>query len=170
MSALDDAPHVHADDRATARAWLETSETMKAAVRRRYGPPDVVEVRDVERPIPAGDDVLVRVQAASVNRADLDLIYPKPGFARLFLGLRAPRVHRLGCDVAGVVEAVGPGVTRFQPGDLVYGDMYAFGLGSFAEYTCAPERAFLRIPKAMTVEDAANFFKPVPALARSVRK
>lgn len=129
---------------------------MKAAVRERYGSPDVVELRDIDRPVPTGDQLLVRVRAASVNRADLDLIYPKPGFVRLFMGLRAPRAHRLGCDVAGIVEAVGPDVTRFQPGDEVFGDMYGFGLGSFAEYLCAPERAFLPVPTGMTLEDAAT--------------
>jgi NADPH:quinone reductase-like Zn-dependent oxidoreductase len=125
-------------------------------MRDRYGAPAaVVAVREVERPTPAGDQVLVRVQAASVNRADLDLIYPKPGFSRLFLGIRSPRVRRIGCDVAGVVEAVGPDVTRFRPGDRVFADLYAFGLGGFAEYVCASERAFLVVPDTMSTEHAA---------------
>ena len=90
---------------------------MKAAIRRRYGPPgDVVELADVERPTPGDDEVLVKVRAASVNRADLDGIQPRPRFVRLFIGVRAPRDPRLGLDVAGVVEAVGSGVTRFKPG------------------------------------------------------
>jgi NADPH:quinone reductase-like Zn-dependent oxidoreductase len=129
---------------------------MRAAVRARYGSPDVVEVRAIERPTPVADQVLVRVQAASVNRADLDLIRPDPGFARLFLGLRAPRFHGLGCDLAGVIEAVGPDATRFKVGDRVFGDMYPFGLGSFAEWKVAPERAFLPIPDSMSFDDAAT--------------
>ena len=129
---------------------------MKAAVRDRYGPPEVVAVRDVDRPVPKDDQVLVRMQAASVNRADLDLIYPKPGFARLFLGMRAPRDQRLGCDVAGIVEAVGPRATRFRQGDAVFADLYPFGLGAFAEFACAPEKAFLSIPLGITPEDAAT--------------
>ncbi|TMG23452.1 MAG: NAD(P)-dependent alcohol dehydrogenase [Chloroflexi bacterium] len=129
---------------------------MKAAVRERYGPPDVVEVREVDRPDPSGDQVLVRVRAASVNRADLDGLGPRPGFTRLFLGLRAPRNHRIGIDVAGVVEAVGPAATRFQPGDEVFADLFAFGQGAFAEYVCASEKAFERIPPGMTFEDAAT--------------
>lgn len=129
---------------------------MKAAARDRYGPPDVVEVRDLDRPVPKDDQVLVRMQAASVNRADLDLIYPKPGFARLFLGMRAPRDQRLGCDVAGIVEAVGPRATRFRQGDAVFADLYPFGLGAFAEFACAPEKAFLSIPLGITPEDAAT--------------
>jgi NADPH:quinone reductase-like Zn-dependent oxidoreductase len=130
--------------------------TMRAAIRERYGSPDAVELREVARPTPIGDQVLVRVAAASVNRADLDLIKPEPGFTRLFLGIRAPRDHGIGCDVAGTVEAVGPKVTAFKVGDRVFGDMYPFGLGSFAEYKVAPERAFLRVPDTMSFDDAAT--------------
>ena len=74
----------------------------------------------------------------------------------MFLGLRGPRNHRLGIDVAGVVEAVGPDVKRFKPGDAVFADLYPFGSGSFAEYACAPERAFLPIPAGMSFETAAT--------------
>lgn len=129
---------------------------MKAAVRDRYGPPSVVELREVDRPFPAGDQVLVRVRAASVNRADLDFLYPRPSFARLFIGLRSPKNPRLGCDVAGVVESVGPTATRFQPGDEVFGDLYEFGQGSFAEYVCAAERAFEPMPSGMSFDEAAT--------------
>jgi NADPH:quinone reductase-like Zn-dependent oxidoreductase len=129
---------------------------MKAATRERYGSVDVVEVREIEQPSPVEDQVLVRVRAASVNRADLDGLKPRPQFIRLFMGIRAPRQHRLGADVAGEVEVVGPGVTRFKPGDRVFADMFSFGAGSFAEYVCAPERAFLPIPSGLTFEDAAT--------------
>jgi NADPH:quinone reductase-like Zn-dependent oxidoreductase len=129
---------------------------MKAAVRDRYGPPDVVRIEEVEKPVPSGDQVLVRVQAASVNRGDLDGLVPKPSFARLFMGLRAPRDRSVGLDVAGVVESVGPDVTRFKVGDRVFGDMFLFGTGAFAEYVCAPEKAFQAIPTGMTFEDAAT--------------
>ena len=131
-------------------------DRMRAAIRDRYGTPDVVEVREIDLPEPTGDEVLVRVEVASINRADLDLIRPKPGFTRLFLGLRRPKERKVGLDVAGVVEAVGPEVTRFRPGDRVFGDMYGFGLGAFAEAKLAPERAFLAIPDAMSSEDAAT--------------
>jgi NADPH:quinone reductase-like Zn-dependent oxidoreductase len=129
---------------------------MKAATRERYGSVDVVEVREIEQPSPVEDQVLVRVRAASVNRADLDGLKPRPQFIRLFMGIRVPRQHRLGADVAGEVEVVGPGVTRFKPGDRVFADMFSFGAGSFAEYVCAPERAFLPIPSGLTFEDAAT--------------
>jgi NADPH:quinone reductase-like Zn-dependent oxidoreductase len=129
---------------------------MKAAIRERYGTPDVVRVIDVDRPVPAPDQVLVRVRAASVNRADLDGIQPRPQFVRLFMGLRTPRNHRIGIDVAGVVEAVGSAVTRFRPGDEVFADLFAFGAGAFAEYVCAKDKAFQPMPTGMSFEDAAT--------------
>jgi NADPH:quinone reductase-like Zn-dependent oxidoreductase len=129
---------------------------LKAALRDRYGPPGVVEVRDVDRPIPSDGQVLVRVHAASVNRADLDNLYPRWAFTRLFLGLRKPRTSRVGLDVAGEVESVGASVTRFRPGDRVFADLFAFGLGAFAEYVCAPEKAFQSIPTGMSFEEAAT--------------
>ena len=129
---------------------------MKAALRDSYGPPEVVEVREVERPTPKDDEVLVRVHAASVNRADLDYLGPRPGFMRPLIGLRAPRDPRMGIDVAGVVESVGSDVTGFRVGDRVFGDMLAFGSGAFAEYLSAPQRAFARIPNGMSFEIAAT--------------
>ena len=80
---------------------------MRAAQRDRYGGPEVVEVREVEAPVPGEGEVRVRVRAASVNRADLDWLKPRPGFVRLFLGLRRPKDPRMGWDVAGEVESVG---------------------------------------------------------------
>ncbi len=130
---------------------------MKAAWHDRYGPPEVVEIRDVERPVPTGDEVLVRVRAASVNRADLDGLKPKPGFMRLFMGVRAPRSHGVGIDAAGIVEAAGPDVTRFKPGAEVMTDLFATGtFGSFAEYVCAHEKAFEPIPPGMSFAEAAT--------------
>lgn len=126
-------------------------------MRDRYGPPEVVELREVERPTPTEGQVLVRVRAASVNRADLDGLWPKPSMVRLFMGLRAPRSHEVGTDAAGVVEAVGPGATRFKPGDEVMTDMFAAGrFGAFAEYVCAREKAFEPIPAGMSFEEAAT--------------
>lgn len=129
---------------------------MKAASQDRYGPPEVVEVREVDTPTPKDDEILVRVRAASVNRADLDGLGPRPGFARTFIGMRAPRDPRMGIDVAGVVESIGAAVTRFRPGDRVFADVFSFGQGAFAEYVCAADRAFLPIPDRMSFEDAAT--------------
>ena len=113
-------------------------------------------MRDVERPTPPDGQVLVRVKAASVNRADLDALKPRPGFVRLFMGIRAPRSHGVGVDAAGIVEEVGTGVTRLKPGDAVMGDMFIGGQGSFAEYVRAPERAFQPIPPGMSFEEAST--------------
>ena len=129
---------------------------MQAAIRDQYGPPDVVRLADIERPIPAADQVLVQVRAASVNRADLDGLTPRPNFARLFMGLRAPRNHRVGIDVAGVVEAVGAAVTRFKPGDEVFADLFGRDQGAFAEYVCASEKSFELMPAGTSFEDAAT--------------
>jgi NADPH:quinone reductase-like Zn-dependent oxidoreductase len=122
----------------------------------RYGPPDVVELREIDRPVPTGDQVLVRVRAASVNRADLDALGPRPGFIRPLIGMRAPRNPRTGIDVAGVVEAAGPDATRFKPGDAVFGDLFSHGQGAFSEYVCATEKAFEVIPAGMTFEEAST--------------
>ena len=136
---------------------LEASPRMRAAYYDRYGPPEVVELREVERPTPSADQVLVRVKAASVNRADLDGLKPKPGFMRAFMGIRGPRNHEVGIDAAGVVEAVGPDVTRFKPGDEVMTDLFSNGrFGAFAEYVCAREKAFAPIPPGMLFEEAAT--------------
>ena len=129
---------------------------MKAAVRDRYGPPEVVELREVDRPVPTEDRILVRVRAASVNRADLDGLIPRPSFVRLFIGLRRPKNSRIGLDVAGVVEAVGPDAVRFKVGDAVFGDMSAYEDGAFAEYVCTAEKAFQPIPAGMSFEVAAT--------------
>ncbi len=128
---------------------------MRAAIRTEYGTVDVVELGEVDRPTAADGEVLVRVVTASINRVDLDGLGPRPGFARAFLGLRAPRNPRLGVDAAGVVESVGAGVTRFRPGDRVYADLFPFGQGAFAEYVSAPDRAFAPIPAGMSFADAA---------------
>jgi len=130
---------------------------MRAAYADRYGGPDVVRLREIERPMPTGDQVLIRVRAASVNRADLDGLKPKPGFVRLFMGLRAPRDQEVGIDAAGVVEAVGPEARRVRPGDAVMTDLFASGrFGTFAEYVTAREKAVQSIPEGMSFEEAAT--------------
>jgi NADPH:quinone reductase-like Zn-dependent oxidoreductase len=130
---------------------------VRIAWRDRWGGPEVVELRDVATPVPTGDQVLVRVHAASVNRADLDWMLPKGGwFGRVFLGLRGPRRHTLGIDVAGTVEALGPDAKRFNPGDRVFGDLIRFGMAAFAEFVCVPERALGLIPGELSFEEAAT--------------
>ena len=127
---------------------------MKAVVRDSYGPPDVLELRDVATPAPKADQVLVRVLAASVNDWDLGMLRGSLE-NRVLGGLLRPRVHILGCDIAGRVEAVGGDVTAFQPGDEVYGDLSSGGFGAFAEYVCAQEADLAHKPAGMTFEQAA---------------
>jgi NADPH:quinone reductase-like Zn-dependent oxidoreductase len=107
-------------------------------------------------PSPVDDEVLVRVRATSVNMGDLDYLFGRPWLARLGTGLRRPRDKALGLDVAGVVEAVGPLVSRFAIGDEVFGDLTRFGFGAFAEYCLAREEAFARKPASLTFEEAAT--------------
>ncbi len=129
---------------------------MKVIRRDRYGPPDILELNEVEKPVPKDDEVLVRTRASSLNQADLDYLLGKPFLTRMGTGLRTPRNRGLGLDVAGQVEAVGPDVTAFQPGDEVFGDLTAFGYGAFAEYACAPEHAWAHKPAGLTFEEAAT--------------
>ena len=145
---------------------------MKAAIQDRYGSVDVVRVEEVPTPEPTGDQVLVKVHAASVNRADLDSLGPKPGFVRLFVGLRAPRNHGVGVDAAGVVERVGPDAKRFKPGDRVFVDMYAVGqgYGAFAEYVVASEKPFLGIPDSMSFETVATLPHSATLAAQGMRR
>jgi NADPH:quinone reductase-like Zn-dependent oxidoreductase len=124
---------------------------MKAAVYFEYGPPDVVHIRDVEKPVPKDDEVLIKVRAASVNPVDR-LFRGTPYIIRIMTGLRKPKDKRLGRDVAGQVEAVGRNVTQFKPGDEVFG----LGLGAFAEFVCTSERALAMRPNNMTFEQAAS--------------
>jgi len=124
---------------------------MKAIVYERYGSPDVLELRDVEKPSVTDDGVLVRVRAASANPYDWHFMRGKPYFTRLMFGLLKPKVHSLGADLAGEVEVVGKDVTRFRPGDSVFGE----GAGAFAEYACVPEHWLALKPANLSFEQAA---------------
>ena len=109
----------------------EAGQCMKAAYTR-YGPPDVIEVDDLDKPVPRENEVLIKVRAASVNPLDWKTMTGGPYIVRLLLGLRKPKITQLGVDVAGQVEAVGRNVTQFKPGDAVFGTCR----GAFAEYAC----------------------------------
>jgi len=129
---------------------------MKAIVHQKYGSPDVLQLKEVAKPTPKDDEVLVRVHAASVNAADWHMLRGEPFLVRLMgFGLLRPRNEIPGCDMAGRVEAVGRNVKQFQPGDEVFGDLAKFGLGAFAEYVCARENALALKPANMTFEEAA---------------
>ncbi|MDP8973455.1 MAG: NAD(P)-dependent alcohol dehydrogenase, partial [Actinomycetota bacterium] len=126
---------------------------MKAVVYTAYGPTSVLQYRDVEKPTPKDDEVLVKVQAVSVNRSDWEGLIGKPLYARIG-GLRRPRNHILGSDIAGRVEAVGTNVKRLQSGDEVFGLLEGY-TGGFAEYVCTRERAMAIKPAGLTFEEAS---------------
>ena len=127
---------------------------MKAVVYDRYGPPDVLRVDEVPVPVPAAGQVLVEVAATSVNLSDWECLRGSPLYARLG-GLRSPAHRTLGSDIAGSVEAVGEGVTRFRPGDEVYGDNLALK-GGFAEYAVAAESALVHKPAELSFAEAST--------------
>jgi NADPH:quinone reductase-like Zn-dependent oxidoreductase len=137
---------------------VEMEMKMKAIVYDRYGGPEVLELRDIERPVPGADEVLVRVHAASLNALDWHFTTGTPYFMRLMVGLRRPKRHTPGVDVAGTVEAVGRDVTTFELGDEVFGS----GVGSCAEFVVAAENRLAPKPQNMTFEQAAAV--PVAAI------
>jgi NADPH:quinone reductase-like Zn-dependent oxidoreductase len=128
---------------------------MKAVLFREFGNPDVLSVEEARMPVPAENDVLIKVYATAINDWDLGKLTGKPYFTRLFYGFWKPKHHTLGCDVAGVVESTGAAVTRFKVGDRVYGDLHGCGFGAFAQYVCADENALESMPGTITFEEAA---------------
>ncbi|MFG2989592.1 NAD(P)-dependent alcohol dehydrogenase [Streptomyces sp. NPDC048257] len=124
---------------------------MKAIVQDTYGPPEVLRLEEVERPAPGRGEVLVRVHAAGIDQGVWHLMAGMPYAVRAVSGLRTPRTRVRGMDVAGVVEAVGQDVTRFRPGDEVYGNCH----GSFAEYARAKEGTLAPKPRSLSFEQAA---------------
>ena len=126
---------------------------MKAITQYQYGGPETLRFEDIEKPIPEEDEVLIEVKAASLNIADWHMMTGTPYMVRLMgSGVRKPKNRRVGMDVAGVVEAVGRGVTRFQPGDEVFGEI----AGSFAEYAVAKEKHLAMKPGNASFEEAAG--------------
>lgn len=126
---------------------------MRAIVQTKYGSPDTLRLEEVDLPTPKDREVLVKVQAASVNRSDWEALQGKPLYARIG-GLVQPGRRILGSDIAGRVEAVGGDARQFQPGEEVFGLLPSYG-GGFAEYVCAPETSLARKPAGMTFEAAA---------------
>ena len=126
---------------------------MQAVVNTKYGSPDILQFMDVEKPAPKDDEVLIQVQAVSINQYDWHLLSADIPLVRLMGGgLLKPKVTVLGADVAGTVVAVGANVKQFQPGDEVFGDI---GSGGFAEYACAKEKTLVLKPTNLSFEEAA---------------
>jgi len=129
---------------------------MRAVVHDRYGPPDVLRLEEVERPVPRADEVLVKIHATTVNRSDCGVRAAKPFLIRIFFGLRRPKQRILGTELAGEVEAVGAAVSQFAVGDQVFGSTSAFKSGAHAEFIAMRESAPLALkPAGMAFEEAA---------------
>ncbi len=129
---------------------------MKAIIFTKYGPPEVLQLKEIAKPAPKEDEVLVRVHAASVNAYDWHMMRADIFLVRLMgAGLFKPKNTGLGADIAGIVETVGSNVKQFKPGDEVYGDIAGSGHGGFAEYAAAPEKALAHKPVNISFEQAA---------------
>ena len=141
---------------------------MKAIVWPKYGPPDVLQFTEVDKPTPNDDEVQVKIHAASLNGVDFEFLRGSWA-ARITVGTLKPKNKILGSDVSGRVEAVGRNVKQFQPGDEIMGDLLSHGLGAFAEYVCAPEKALTLKPAGMTFEQAATYPQAAIIALQSLR-
>lgn len=128
---------------------------MKAIVFQEYGSPDVLKFKEIEKPMPKENEVLIKIHAAGMNAADWHLMRASPFLVRLMFGFRKANFEILGADVAGRVEAIGKNVKHFKPGDEVFGDLSLCSYGAFAEYVCATEDALVLKPTKISFEEAA---------------
>ena len=139
---------------------------MKAFIHENYGPQETLRMTEIDQPAPNADQVLVKVLAVSVNAADWHALRGKPLFSRTTLGLLRPKHQLLGIDIAGQVEAIGNGVTRYQPGDEVYANLLDHGYGGFAEYVSVPVDVMSSKPANLSFDEAAA----VPMAATTARQ
>lgn len=140
---------------------------MKAIVYTRYGPPEVLHLSEVEKPVPKDDEVLIQVHAVSINGADREGLIGRPLYARIG-GLRRPGNPILGSDIAGIVEAAGREITEYKSGDEVFGEIPGYH-GGFAEYACAPERTLMLKPAGLSFEQAAAIPQAGTIALRGIR-
>ena len=149
---------------------------MKAAVRTKYGPPEVLSIEEVDMPTPGEKDLLIKVHATTVNRSDYHVLTGKPLFMRMFTGLVKPRLASTGCDFAGTVEQVGKSVSSFKIGERVMGFGGVNGIGSHAQYVTIAENAgVVPMPEPFTFQQAAAclegaFYAAIPILHLRPRK
>jgi NADPH:quinone reductase-like Zn-dependent oxidoreductase len=128
---------------------------MKAIVFTKYGPPETLQLKEVAKPTPGKNEVLVKVHATAVNDYDWSMVRGKPYAYRLLYGILKPKNHIPGMELAGTIEALGTNASLFKEGEAVYGDISEYGFGSFAEYVCVNEKALRRKPEKMSFEEAS---------------
>jgi NADPH:quinone reductase-like Zn-dependent oxidoreductase len=128
---------------------------MKTIAFTKYGSPDLLELKEIETPIPNDDEVLIKIHAASINSWDWELLRGIPFINRLRFGLLKPKIKTLGADIAGRIIAIGKNIRKFSPGDEVLGDLSQDRWGGFAEYVCASENSLALKLKSITFEEAA---------------
>lgn len=128
---------------------------MKAVVSTEYGPPEMLQIKDIAKPVPGENQVLIKVHATAINDYDWSMIRGKPYLYRLMFGLFKPKNRVPGMELAGTVESLGKNASKFHVGEAVYGDISEYGFGSFAEYICINQQALIRKPHEMTFQQAA---------------
>jgi len=128
---------------------------MRALIFTKYGSPDVLQLKEIAKPTPKENEVLVKIHATAVNDYDWSMIRGKPYLYRLLFGILKPKHQIPGMELSGIIEALGTNAKSFKVGDAVYGDISAYGFGSFAEYVCINEKALTLKPAEMSFEEAA---------------
>ena len=133
----------------------DRSNKLKASFHTKYGPPEVLQIVEVNKPIPKDDEVLIKIHATTVNRTDCGFRQPEYFFVRFFSGVFKPKINILGTEFAGTVEAIGKNVTLLKVGESVFG-LNTFKFGTHAEYVCIPEHKSIALkPENMSFEEAA---------------
>ncbi len=140
---------------------------MKAIVSKRYGSPEKLQLKEVERPVPKDNECLIKVHASSINAADFEI--QRGSIITRMKGPLRPKYKIPGSDVAGTIEAVGINVNQFQPGDEIVGDLFYAGFGAFAEYVCVPENVLTIKPASMTFEQVATYPQAAIIALQSLR-
>ena len=129
---------------------------MKAIILTKYGGPDSLQIKDIDKPIPKEHEVLIKVHAAAINDYDWSLMRGKPYLYRLMFGITKPKKKIPGMELSGVIEALGHNARKFKTGDAAYGDISEYGFGAFAEYVCINEQALVHKPAQMSFDEAAS--------------